>query len=51
MEVQILLYPLKMFFEITIVILFVRLVVWVGVKTDGFKVSRKPYYPRVAGSR
>ena len=33
------------------VILSVRLVVWVGVKTDGFKVSSKPYHPRVAGSR
>jgi hypothetical protein len=35
----------------TYVILSVRLVVWVGVKTDGFKVSRKPYCPRVAGNR
>ena len=33
------------------VILSVRLVVWVGVKTDDFKVSSKPYHPRVAGSR
>ena len=32
-------------------ILSVRLVVWVGVKTDGSKVSSKPYYPRVAGNR
>ena len=33
------------------VILPARLVVWVGVKTDGFKVSSKPYYPRVTGNR
>ena len=33
------------------VILSVRLVVWVGAKTDGSKVSSKPYYPRVAGNR
>jgi hypothetical protein len=44
-------YSTKMFFETIYVILSTRLVVWMGVETDDFKVSRKPYYPRAAGSR